>query len=349
VRVRRPVPGAKGGPPWWEITFVPLESVEGSNGFLGWIDVIQPVAPGASRKIPSSTANARLRQSQRFSFDHVVGDTTAGRHREAIVRLAAKTLDPIWITGPSGSGKETVARIIHHNSLVRERAFVTCDCRGIQPYLLDSLLFGIAGVATTGRAGTLFLKEPTVLPRDAQQRILDWLRIAPHPPRLICASFESANAGAKSGKLLDAFAADWSTIRIDIPALSERIDELSVIVERMGFRVAPGTIAALECHVWPGNLAELHETLALAEWSAQDALIGPNHLTRFVRERALLAANPISDDKTKSLDVILESVERRMIEAALARTKGNQTEAAVRLGIARARLGRRIEALKISS
>ncbi len=349
ARVRRPATGAKGGPPWWDVTFVPLTMADGAAGFLGAIDVAQPTEPIPARKTPPAVGAVRARQAARFSFDLYAGESADARHFQTRMRLAARSTEPVWIVGEPGSGRETLARVVHHHSPGREKAFVACECRGVQPYLLDGLLFGIAGIATAGQVGTLFLKHPAALPRDAQQRILDWLRIAPHPPRLVCAAAESASAGVRAGALLEEFQAEQSTIELTLPPLRERWDELPRIVDRMGFALAADTPAILAAHDWPGHLRELHETLAEAALRAGDDQIAAEHLPRYLRERARLGAPAPPAGRTMPLDELLEAIERRAIESALRKCDGNQTDAAARLGIFRTRLGRRIEALKIKT
>lgn len=349
TRTRRPGPGANGGPPWWDLTFVPLTASDGVAGYLGTIDIVQPVAPIAPRKTPAAVGEIRERQASRYSLDLFGGETAELRRFQSQVRLAARSTEPVWIVGESGSGRETLARVVHHNSPVREKAFVACECRGVQPYLLDGLLFGIAGIATAGQVGTLFLKHPAALSRDAQQRILDWLRIAPHPPRLICASTESAAAGVRSGAILEDFQAEQSTIDLQLPPLRNRWDDLGSILARMGFLLADDSPVVLAAHDWPGNLRELHEILSEAVQHAGTNPIAAEHLPRYLRERARLVVAMHPVERTMPLDELLEAVERRAIESALRKTNGNQTEAAARLGIFRTRLGRRIEALKIKT
>lgn len=349
VRVRRSLPGAKGGPPWWDITFVPFTVADGVAITLGLIAPVQAIPPIPPRKIPAAVASIREQQAARYSWDLFAGESLDARRLLAQMQLAAATLEPVWIVGEPGSGKETAARVIHHHSANRERAFVVCECEGVQPYLLDSILFGIAGLATAGRIGTLVLNSPAVLPRDAQQRILDWLRIAPYPPRVICTSTRTAAEDVASGALLREFRADYSTLELTMLTLRQRREELPRIIEVSPFRATPEAIEILLAHDWPGNLRELFDVLADAAEHAAGEPIAPEHLARYVRERALIVANPLPPRKPMiGLDAVLEAVERRMIESALRKCRGNQTEAAAQLGIFRTRLGRRIEALKIN-
>lgn len=350
VCVRRAAPMAKGGPPWWDITFLPLATGDGSAGYIGVIEIVQPAAPIPPRKMPVAVAAARERQAARFTFDLFAGETSEAKRVRAQLRLAASTVEPVWIVGEPGSGKETAARLIHHRSANRERAFVACDCRGVQPYLLDSVLFGIAGVATAGRVGTLVLKSPASLPRDAQQRIIDWLHIAPLPPRLICTSSVPASVDVRTGRLREEFQADFSTLQVELLPLRHRMVELARIVGAFPLALSPEVLPILAGYDWPGNFRELQETLAESAVAAGEKPIAPEHLPRYIRERATIAANPApSKDPLPGLDAILEAVEKRMIESAMRKAKGNQTEAAALLGVFRTRLGRRIEALKIET
>src|SRR5437762_2630987 len=79
----------------------------------------------------------------------------------------------ILTVGEAGTGKEGVARPIHSEGPARERPFVALDCARLPPAALASALFGGAGVVTRGRAGTLYLREPTALSRDLQARLIE--------------------------------------------------------------------------------------------------------------------------------------------------------------------------------
>ena len=87
------------------------------------------------------------------------GDAPATRRLRAQAELAARSLAPVWLTGPPGAGKETLARAIHYHGTTRELGFAGIDCAGPEPYLVRSLLFGHNGLAETGRVGTIYLKS----------------------------------------------------------------------------------------------------------------------------------------------------------------------------------------------
>ncbi|QEL15977.1 sigma 54-interacting transcriptional regulator [Limnoglobus roseus] len=349
ARVRRAVPPAKGGPPWWDVTFLPLTSADGAHGFLGVIDLVQPQPAVPAKKLPAVVADVREKHAAAFTFDLFASAAPTGERLLGQLRLAAQTGVPVWIVGEPGAGKETAARVIHHHSAHRERAFVACDGRGLQPYLIDSILFGHGGLAGSGKVGTLLLKSPAALPRDLQQRLADWLRAGPHPPRLICTSAHDAATDVKAGTLRGEFQTEFSVLELRVPPLRDRADDLPRILAALPATVSPEALAVLQVHAWPGNVRELIATVTDAADRAGGEAVGVAHLPRYLRERAMLAANPAPPAQKKwNLDDLLTAVEKRLIELALRKADGNQTEAAALLGIFRTRLGRRIEALKIA-
>jgi DNA-binding NtrC family response regulator len=349
AKVRRPVPPQKAGPPWWDVTFVPLAAADGTTGFLGLIDVVGVDPTTSPRKVPAVVAALRERHAASFTFELYSGESPGAEQFLARVRLAAQTSAPVWIVGEAGTGKETLARVIHHQGAARERAFVGLDCGGVQPYLVESLFFGRGGLSASGRVGTVYLKSPAALPREFQQRFADWLASPQPAPRLICGSTIPAVDDVRTGKLLPVFHAQLSVLELRLPPLRDRLDDLPRLVERVGsVAVSADVIAVFRAQQWPGNIRELAAVLGDAARAAGGGTIAKEHLPRCVRERALVAGDPppVAEPKL-NLDAILAAVEKRLIESALRRAGGNQTDAADRLGIFRARIARRIEALGI--
>lgn len=349
--VRRPIPGANAGPPWWDISFFPLMGNERPLAVVGTIAVVGTAAKSQPTPTPAAMAALRHRNAARFAFDRLDGKASASERLAAQTRLAAATLVPIWIHGEPGTGKETVARIVHHNSSVREAAFVGIDCRAVQPYLVEGILFGRGGLAGTKHAGTLFLKNPAAFPRDFQHRIATWVT-GDGGPRLICASDCPAAVDVAAGKLVPAFQTTLGVLEIRVPPLRERADDLLRFASRASDDTAlsptPEATTALRAYDWPGNLRELRSVLAEAVAKAGANPIGLEHLPRAVREAKLISDVPTPPTaKPRTLDAVLEAAERRLIELALAKSNHSPTAAADALGIPRPRLLRRIEALGI--
>jgi transcriptional regulator with PAS, ATPase and Fis domain len=349
VTVRRPVPPAKLGPPWWDITFVPLREGDKLIGILGTI------VPVGQHKSPTSTAGGKglseslvvLRQQvvERARLDRFGGDSPLARRLHAQAELAAKTLAPVWLTGGPGTGKESLARAIHYHGVTRELGFASIDCGGLQPYLIRSLLFGHNGLAETGRVGTIYLKSPGTLPTDLQTEMVEWGELLADECRIVI------GAGDGSG-LLPEFRATFGVIEIHLPTLTEQIAELprllNAVANDPAVTATSEALAVLNTWTWPGNLRELREIVRGAAHRAGTHRIDVAHLPQSLRHAATnvrAAQASVRAKPAPKLDAVLEQVERRMIDLALKKTKGDQTAAAELLGVYRSRLVRRLKVL----
>jgi DNA-binding NtrC family response regulator len=346
-RVRRPAPPLRTGPPWWDIAFQPLAGDQGPLGVVGFIQVVGDAVPAAQRKIPALVAASRERHAGHFTLDLIAGQSAVAERFASQVRLAAQTTAPVWLVGEPGSGKETTARIIHHTGTLRERMFVAMDCSSLQPYLLESLLFGHGGqgLASSERVGTLFLKEPAALPRDLQSRLLDvFLESKPGALRIVCASACPAHDDVSRGQLLPDFDSTLSVLELRIPPLRDRLEDLPRIASRLSPRpLDGGVVDLLKVLPWPGNIRELAMVLAEA---AETGPIRREHLPHSLRVQASLGTPPPAGPSPK-LDALLETIEKRMLQLALRKHGGNATKAAEWLGIWRTRILRRMDALNI--
>jgi transcriptional regulator with PAS, ATPase and Fis domain len=346
-RVRRTAPTGRSGPPWWDVTFAPLAGTEGPIGIVGFIVVVGEVVSSVVRKMPPFVAALREQHAQAFTVDRLSGKSPAAARFAKQVRHAADSRAPVWLVGEAGSGKETAARVIHHTGPGREKAFFGLACAGLQPYLIESLLFGHGGLADTGQIGTIYLKDPAALPRDLQQRIADLVtEVKPGAPRLISGSTRPAGEDSATGKLIPEFQSELSVLEIRVPSLRDRLVDLPKLVAHFvpGSRVDPTVLEILHLHGWPDNLRELSDTLSTAADTAEGGTIKKEHLPRELRVRAGLEAAP-AKPKPLALDPLLEAVEKRLIAVAMNRSQGNATKAAEMLGIFRTRLARRLEAL----
>lgn len=347
-RSRRAAPGARAGTQWWDISFMPLASEDGLHGIVGFITVVGDSAPHVVRKLPTRLAALREKQTSHYTLDLFAGESPASERFVTQLRHAAQSSAPLWIIGEPGSGKETAARAIHHSGPNRERAFIAVDSAGLQPFLVESLLFGHGGLLASGQVGMLYLKDPTALPRDLQQRLADHFMEIAGAPRLISGSIRSAADEVAAGNLVGEFHTALSVLELHVPPLRERMDDLGKLISflRPETKVESDALDVLCVHHWPGNLRELVEALAEAAISANGGAIKRDHLPRELRLRAGVETSPTAS-KPLALDSILEEVEKRLIRLALRRANNHQTEAADHLGIFRARLWRRLEALGI--
>jgi DNA-binding NtrC family response regulator len=345
--VRKPVPPAKLGPPWWDITFIPLREQDKLIGVLGVIvPVGQPASTAGGKGLSEALIALRLHALERTPLSLSEGESSTLRRIQAQAELAAKSSAPVWITGEPGVGKETLARAIHYHGITRERAFAAVDCAGLQPYLIRSILFGHNGLVETGRIGAIYLKSAESLPTDLQTELIEWGELLAEECRVI------VGAATDEG-LSPEFRAAFGVIEIRLPALWERKDELPRLVNAVlqgseHVEMSPQAMQVLTAWNWPGNLRELREVVHGAVQRANGAKVEVSHLPLALRQAATnskAAATAPKRESPPKLDELLEQVERRMVELALRKSKGDQTVAAALLGIYRSRLGRRIKAL----
>jgi len=359
LSVRRPVPPAHLGPPWWDIHFLPLRDANGVLGILGRIAVVGASSerpPTGAAGFTEALAGLRQRMASRFTFELFASTSTGMARALAQARAAARGRSSVWIIAEPGSGKETLARVIHFQGVTREQTFLAVDCAGLQPYLVRNMLFGHAGMASGGRLGTIYLKEPGALPRDLQAELLDWLAEQDEPPRLIAGSAIDPVRDVQAGRVGEEVIVAWAVLEIRLPPLRERRADLPRLIDSLRPPSAPPLSAPvldlLQAHVWPGNCRELRSVLIEAYRAADGKPVEPAHLPLDLRRKvghaqAMQDRPGTTGEPSLLLGPTLEEVERNLIRLALKRAKGNKSEAAESLGVGRTQLWRRIRELKL--
>jgi transcriptional regulator with PAS, ATPase and Fis domain len=293
----------------------------------------------------------------------LVGDSAAmNAVRDAIVRAASSPF-PVVIEGESGSGKELAAQAIHARSARRARRFCAINCAALVDDLVEAELFGHARGAFTGAntdrpglfedagGGTLFMDEIAELGARVQAKLLRVLqegevrRVGESLVRRVDVRLVAATNRPLAGEVAaGAFRADlWyrlDVIRITLPALRERIEDVPVLAhhlwrglaQRTGSRavLSPATVSALAAYDWPGNVRELQNVLASILVSAPPSgLIGPASLPAHVARVAAMTT------RLATLAEARRQFEERYVRAALARAAGRPAAAAKDLGLSR--------------
>ncbi len=279
------------------------------------------------------------------------------------------------IEGESGSGKELVAKAIHARGPRRARRFCAVNCAALSEDLLEAELFGHARGAYTGAVverhglfeeadqGTLFLDEVGELSARAQAKLLRVLqegevrRVGENMPRrvdarVVAATNRSLEEDARTGRFRVDLRFRLDVIRVAIPPLRERPDDVPWLAERLwndaagrvGTRATLGddVIAALSRYDWPGNVRELQNVIAsLAVHAPRRGRLPASLLPAHIAREALRAS--------ESFDQARLEFERRFIRVALAQAGDRQTAAAERLGLTRQGLAKIIRRLGIES
>ena len=302
----------------------------------------------------------------------------SGRMRELMTyaRKIARTKVNVLITGESGTGKEILARAIHDFSDRAHKAFVPFNCTAIPRDLLESQLFGHRrgaftgadrdqlGLIRTAREGTLFLDEIGELGLELQPKLLRFLESGEISPlgepgsltidvRIVAATNANLEDAVRAGRFREDLFYRLNVIRLTIPPLRERRDEIPAFVnhfvaraseefQKGQIRVAEETMERLLLYRWPGNVRQLQNEMrrmvALAE---PDSTLLPHVISDDILGALPIfrhqAANgrEIAVDLQEKLAPTLARIESEMITAALRTHHGKVDAVARALGISR--------------
>jgi DNA-binding NtrC family response regulator len=266
------------------------------------------------------------------------------------IRRAAATLDPVIVTGEMGSGLRRTARGIHDLSVRAAQPVLWMDCCSVTPDHLEAELFGAAGSAgllERAAGGSLVVEAPELLPLAVQIRLLSFLRDRRlREPgsgrdrrldvRVVATSTADLDGAVRAGTLRADLAQRLAGIRIAVPPLRDRPEDLPALAATFAKRWAPPEVErpAIASDVlqrftelrWPGNVAELEAVIRCAIEASAGATIEQRHLPVELRFSAV--SHP-------RWDLTLAEVEVDHIRQILERVGGNKSQAARILGIDR--------------
>jgi transcriptional regulator with GAF, ATPase, and Fis domain len=228
----------------------------------------------------------------------IVGNSGAIADVIRRIELVSATRSTVLITGETGTGKELVARAVHHRSAQRDMPFIKVNCAAIPEALLESELFGYVRGAFTGAAGTkkgkfslanhgsIFLDEIGTMSIGLQAKLLRVLQEREIEPlgaertehvdvRVIAATNRNLRQLVDEGRFQDDLFYRLHVVPIIVPPLRERVDDIPPLVEyftekhalRNGKSIDPledGIVSSLQAHHWPGNVRELENTIERA-------------------------------------------------------------------------------------
>ena len=273
------------------------------------VDELIGLARRAVRSRRLQTEKQYLISERDAEFNHygIVGRSRAMQEVIKRAELVAETKSTVLITGDTGTGKEMVARLIHHRSAQRDMPLIKVNCAAIPDTLLESELFGHVRGAFTGATmtkrgkfaladgGSIFLDEIGTMSPAIQSKLLRVLQEREFEPlgaertqrvdvRVIAATNRDLKQMVSDGKFQEDLYYRLNVIPIEIPPLRERREDIPVLVEhfvekhrqRTGKkidRVDDGVIAALERYDWPGNVRELENTIERAVVLTTDTVI----------------------------------------------------------------------------
>lgn len=312
----------------------------------------------------------------------LIGNSKAMCALNSQIEKVARTQAPIFINGPSGTGKELVAQLIHSVGIRRDHPFIAVNCGAIPRDLMESEFFGHTKGSFTGantdklgffraaQEGTLFLDEVAELPIDMQAKLLRVIQEQSVRPvgheheipvnvRILSASHRDLQKLVKEDKFREDLYFRLNVITVKTPPLSERPDDIPLLanhfIEKYAkewqmprLDLAAETLEALSHYSFPGNVRELENILQRAFTMSENDEISIEDLNlpdqpTTTQDQTIHTTNMANGN----LEAYIENIERIAINEALEATRWNKTAAAEKLGISFRALRYRCNKLEI--
>jgi DNA-binding NtrC family response regulator len=322
----------------------------------------------ADRRVREQAERAAEEEAEAYRLDTLVGHDPRMIEVYKLVGQLAASRVTVLIRGETGTGKELVARAIHHNSSDHSQPFIPVNCSALPENLLESELFGHVRGAFTGAVadrrgrfalagrGTVFLDEIGDTTPAFQSKLLRVLEDgefypvgADHPAtteaRVIAATHRNLERMVEEGGFREDLYYRLKVLEVRLPALRDRPSDIPILarhfvrkasqeLHRSEPTLPQESLNALLQHDWPGNVREMENCLTRAVVTATGTVIRPGHL-RLGSE---------AYDPPRSLQT-LEALSHAHVRRVIAATDGNKTEAARILGISKPKLYRMLEAI----
>jgi len=318
-------------------------------------EIIMVVKKAVMQSGSSSKAHHSIATSLESLF---VGDSHAVKHVRELIAKVARSPSTVLITGESGTGKELVAHALHHESQRKDGPFVRVNCAAIPKDMIEAEFFG--GPSKPGRfelanEGTLFLDEIGDLPFAMQGKLLRVLEdglvervggvnTIKIDVRLVASTSHNLTEAIKRGEFREDLYYRLKVVPIHLPPLRERLEDVAALVQtfitkcnhkldRHVTEFLPEAIALLKTYRWPGNVRELENVVERTILFSDNAQVSPADLPP-----EIAASVDMENHDSSMKDIIRRatcSIERDLIIKALNETRGNVTQAALRLKISR--------------
>lgn len=315
------------------------------------------------------------------ALSELIGQSPAFKNVLAIAQKISSHDIPILLEGEKGSGKKSLAKMIHFSSPRANGEFIVVDC-SVASAILESELFGYVkgsfagainhkkGLFELAENGTLYFDHISKLKPALQARLFQFLEedgfyklggVAKVKVnvRIIASTEENLNELVDNGKFREDLFYKLSSIRINLPPLRERKEDIPLLANHylgrwsgdLGAKtkeLSPEAMDILTSYAWPGNIRQLEQEVKRAYLAEQGAKIGPEHF-RPLKFDKRLAAKPSPNSLKEQKREMIAILEKEAISDALKKTQGNRSRAALLLSISRQELIRKIARYKIKA
>jgi len=336
------------------------------------------------RRLTSENRSLREQLKQRFGFDNIIGKSKPMQQVYDLIKLAAPSKSNILVLGDSGTGKELVAKAIHHHSRRASGPFVTVNSGSMPADLLESNLFGHVRGAFTGaiaskkglfemaNLGSIFFDEIGNIPLDTQAKLLrviqekEFMRLGGVETirvdvRIIAATNADLEASVQQGLFREDLFYRLNVIVVNLPPLRKRSEDIPLLAQHfLGHyarenekhlrEISSRAMEVLLDYHWPGNVRELENVIERAVVLSTGEMLDVDLLPTSVRQPESVGlpppALPVNGIAFK--DAVSE-YERQIIIKALQACGGVQKRAAELLQVKPTTLHEMMKRLNISS
>ena len=319
----------------------------------------------------SELENLRERISKKRTLDDIVSMNSQMQQIINLLPSIAESDCNVLIQGPSGSGKELFAQVIHNLSSRKYGPYIKINCAALPAQLLESELFGYEKGAFTdakhdkpgqfslANGGTLLLDEISEMDISLQVKLLRVLNNGEYRPlgssktlysdaRIIAATNSDLKHEIETNRFREDLFYRINVMNIKIPPLRERPEDIPLLVDHflklyrkknrnIVEKISPEALRALRKYSFPGNVRELENAIQHTFVMCRDGVILPEHLPETILDETVIKENVTNNLKS----------EKELIIDSLKRNHGNKSKAAVELGMHRSTLWRKIKELQV--
>jgi len=341
--------------------------IDEANNIIGGVETFRDL---------STYKHLREELNQRYSFGKIIGKDKKMREIYSFLKTISVTDTTVLIMGETGTGKELVARAIHHNSPRKHKPFIKVDCTALPETLLESELFGYKkGAFTDARAdkpgkfelangGTIFLDEIGDLPPSIQSKLLRVLEEHAFEPlgavktvkvdvRVVAATNHNLQEAIKQSTFREDLYYRLNVVPITIPPLREKPEDIPLLIDhfvevfskkfdKTVTGVSQDAMDMLVDYAWPGNVRQLEHAIEHAFIHCKGRAIQAKHLPEEMRQKQSVLVDRIFDKGAP-----IKEIEREVILEALKRSNWNKERTAKILKISYVTLWRKMKRLNI--